>query len=395
MNYLTLIIALAVKDWRLFLADRRAAVLCFSVPIVLASAFGMIFHKVPGRSGAPKLQLLIVSASDGPFTRQVVADLLASPRLEAEVVTREQAEHRVGDRRPGVAVLLPENLESLTNWKPGLSRDDRPRIAILHNPLAESEGQWAEGVISEILMQRIARVQLAPFLPNRDSAVSLPFAVAAVPLTGETHTQFNSYSHSFSGMTLQYLLFWGMESGLLLLRERQRSLWLRMRAAPVPLWAVLGGKALSTSCIALLQVFATFLFGYLVFDVQISGSLAGFVLLAICVSGLAAATGLLVSAIGGTEARARSICILVILGVSMLGGLWLPSFVLPGWARDIALSLPTTWAMSGFDHVTWQGRGLFATLPNIGMIAAFTAVFLGIAVARLVSSEARRRRGLV
>ncbi|MCZ2342792.1 MAG: ABC transporter permease [Bacteroidales bacterium] len=394
MKYLTLIFALAAKDWRLFVADRRAAILCFSVPIVLASAFGLIFHKAPGSAGAPQLQLLVVTQSDGPFTRQIVADLLASPRLEAEVVTREQAKHRVGDRLPGVAVLLPDRLESLATWKPGASREERPTIEILHNPLAQSEGQWAEGVVSEVLMQRIARTQLAPFLPHGDKAVSLPFAVTAVPLTDSVHAHFNSYSHSFSGMTLQYLLFWGMESGLLLLRERQRSLWLRMRAAPVPLWAVLAGKALSTSFIALLQVLATFLFGYLVFDVRISGSLTGFVLLAISVSGLAAATGLLVSAIGGTEARARSICILVILGVSMLGGLWLPSFVLPSWARDIALSLPTTWAMSGLDHVTWQGRGLLATLPNIGMIAAFTAVFLGIAVARLVSSEARRRRGL-
>jgi ABC-2 type transport system permease protein len=78
----------------------------------------------------------------------------------------------------------------------------------------------------------------------------------------------------------------------------------------------------------------------------------------------------------------------------MLGGLWLPSFVLPGWARDLALSLPTTWAMRGLDGVTWQGRGLWATLPNAAMVAAFTAMFLAVAVARLVSSEARRRRGL-
>ena len=34
---------LAAKDWRLFWADRRAAVLCFVVPVVLASAFGLIF----------------------------------------------------------------------------------------------------------------------------------------------------------------------------------------------------------------------------------------------------------------------------------------------------------------------------------------------------------------
>ena len=398
MHPVSLILALATKDWRLFLADRRAALLGFAVPIVLASAFGLIFQKAPGQSGAPRLHLLVVAESHGPFTEQILADFLASPRLEVELVDRAEAERRVSDRRPGIAVILPETFETLQQWQPtpgsSSTQTTKPTIGIIHNPLAESEGQWAEGVVSELLMRRLARERLAPWLGNMGGEMPLPFTIQATVLTGSVHATFNSYTHSFCGMTLQYLLFWGMESGLLLLRERQRSLWLRMRAAPVPLWVVLFAKTLSTGTIALLQVLVTFAFGYLVFDVRVSGSWIGFALLAIGVSFLAAATGLLVAAIGGTEARARSVCILVILGVSMLGGLWLPSFVLPGWARDFALSLPTTWAMRGLDGVTWQGRGLLTALPSIGMVAAFSAVFLGVAVARLVSSEARRRRGL-
>ncbi len=403
---LVLILALAAKDWRLFLADRRAAVLGFAVPIVLASAFGIVFHRGAGQAGAPRLPLLIVVEDDGPFTRQVVENLLASPRVEAEVVSAADAEARVADRRPGVAVVFPKGFEELAAWQPvgravpdagggpgGHSPTYKPVVRILHNPLAESEGQWAGGVVSEVVMRRLARDRLAPWVGG-DGGVSLPFAVEAEPVTGAGHAAFNAYTHSFCGMTLQYLLFWGMESGLLLLRERQRSLWHRLRAAPVPLWAVLLGKAASTASIALLQVLATFAFGWAVFGVSVGGSWVGFALLAVGVSGLSAATGLLVAAVGGTEARARSVCILVILGVSMLGGLWLPSFVLPGWARDVALSLPTTWAMRGLDRVTWQGRGLGAVLPNVAMVAAFTAVFLAVAVARLVTSEARRRRGL-
>jgi ABC-2 type transport system permease protein len=387
----SLILTLAAKDGRLFLADRRAAVLCFAVPIVLASAFGIVFHRAPGRAGGPRLPLLVVVEEDGPFTRRVVDDLLASPRVEAEVVPPAAAQARVGELRPGVAVIFPKDFERLAAWQPG-GAGEKPRVRIVHHPLSESEGQWAEGVVSEAALRRLARDRLRPWAG--DNAVSLPFTVETAPVAGSPHEAFNSYTHSFSGMTLQYLLFWGMESGLLLLRERQRSLWLRLRAAPVPLSAVLLGKAVSTATIALLQVLATFAFGAAVFGVTVGGSWLGFALLAVGVSGLSAATGLLVAAVGGTEARARSVCILVILGVAMLGGLWLPSFVLPGWARDLALALPTTWAMRGLDGVTWQGRGLWAALPSAAMVAAFTAVFLAVAVARLVSSEARRRRGL-
>ncbi len=392
-RHLTLVLTLAGKDWHLFWADRRAALLCFAVPVVLASAFGLVFDRGPAAAGAPKLPLLVVVEDAGPFTQAAAADLLASPRVEAEQATRADAEARVADRRPGVVVVFPAGFETLAQWQPG-TPGDRPWVQVLHNPLSASEGQWAEGVVSETVMRRLTRAKLGPLLGS-DAAITLPFGLDTRPLALPGGRGFNAYSHSFCGMTLQYLLFWGMESGLLLLRERQRSLWGRLRAAPVPLWAILVGRAVSTAAVALMQVLVTFAFGNVVFGVTVTGSWPAFALLAVGLSAISAATGLVVAAVGGTEARARSVCILVILGVSMLGGLWLPAFVLPGWARDVALALPTTWAMRGLDGVTWQGRGFWASLPSVSVVAGFTAVFLAVAVAKLMTSEARRRRGIL
>jgi ABC-2 type transport system permease protein len=87
------------------------------------------------------------------------------------------------------------------------------------------------------------------------------------------------------------------------------------------------------------------------------------------------------------------VSILVILGISMIGGLWVPSFLLPGWIRDVAMSLPTSWAMRGLGGVTWQGHGFLAVLPSLGMVTAFTAVFLALAVWRLRASERNLRQG--
>src|SRR5262249_58573273 len=123
-----------------------------------------------------------------------------------------------------------------------------------------------------------------------------PFRVAADAVSARADARFNSYSHSFCGMTLQYLLFWGMESGLVFLRERRRGVWCRLRAAPVPLGCVLAGKALTTAVIALLQVLVTFGFGYLVFGVAVTGSGAGFLLPALGPCVLGAATGLIAAA---------------------------------------------------------------------------------------------------
>ncbi|HXD88450.1 MAG TPA: ABC transporter permease [Urbifossiella sp.] len=386
---MSLIAALAAKDWRLFWADRRAALLTFAVPIVLASSFGLIFSRHTEARSATRLPIAIVVEDDGPFTQEVAVELLTSPRFEAVAMTREQAEGAIAERRPSVAIVLPRGFEKVKEWRPG-SPGERPPVEIRHHPLASAERQWAEGALTEIVMRRLARDKLG------DKAdLAPPFHIEAAAATGANHAAFNAYTHSFSGMTLQYLLFWGMESGLLFLRERQRGAWTRLQAAPVPLAAILLGKALATAAIALLVVLATFGFGYLAFGVRIHGSHLGFALLALAASGLAAATGLLVAALGDTEARARAVSILVILGVSMLGGLWLPAFLLPGWLRDLALSLPTTWAMRGLDAATWQGRSLLGVLGNAAVVAAFAAVFLALAAARIKAVETRRRKGWV
>ncbi|MBA4188875.1 MAG: hypothetical protein C0467_12835 [Planctomycetaceae bacterium] len=395
MRYATLMLTLAAKDWRLFWADRRAAVMCFVVPVLLASAFGMVFNRPTTNAATTRLPMLVVIEDDGPFTAQVAAELLSSLKTDAKVATRAEAEAALPDRHPAIAVVLPKGFERLKDWQPG-NTSERPEVQILHHPAAGTERQWAEGVVTEVVMRRLARSKLDGFMGTQaEAAFATPFQVNATAVSTGGDAKFNSYSHSFCGMTLQYLLFWGMESGLLFLRERQRGVWKRTRAAPVSLGCVLAGKALATAAIAMLQVLVTFGFGYLMFGVSVTGSFIGFVLLALAACGLAAATGLLVAAIGGTEARARSVSILVILGISMIGGLWLPTFLLPEWVRDTALSLPTSWAMRGLGGVTWEGLGLRAVLPNVAMVTAFAAVFLAIAVLRLKSDERRLRQGNV
>jgi ABC-type oligopeptide transport system ATPase subunit len=47
-------------------------------------------------------------------------------------------------------------------------------------------------------------------------------------------TPYNGYAHSFAGMTVQFILFAGIDAGILLLLTRQRGIWQRLRSAPQP-----------------------------------------------------------------------------------------------------------------------------------------------------------------
>lgn len=370
---------LALKDGRLFLADRRGFALAFVVPIILASAFGMIFDRPGQREGKLQLPLLVVIEEENPLARSLVNDLKASEQVVLREVDRATAERELASHQASVALVLPAKLG-----------ETRPAIELLYHPQAALEVRWAEGVFTEVFMKRAARTWLAPL---GLTATERPFEVHRHGIA--SGGEFNTYSHSFSGMTLQYLLFWGMECGLLLLRERQRGIWLRLAAAPVPLTTALLGRTLSTTAIALLQFVVTFGFGWLVFGVRVTGSPIGFVLLALAVSLLAAGVGLFVAAVGRTEACARNLCIVVILAAAMIGGLWLPAFLLPEWLREGSRLLPTTWAMRGFDGATWQGQSLLQLAPSLALVFSFSLMVLLAAIVRLHGLESRRRRGVL
>src|SRR5207302_313284 len=118
--------------------------------------------------------------------------------------------------------------------------------------------------------------------------LSVPFeakeeAVAA----GDQEAKVAGTAHAFGGMAVQFLLFAAIESGIGLLTERQRGLWKRLRAAPVPRWALLLGRGLSASIIALMILAVIFLFGAIVFRIRVTGSVIGFAL--VCLSFAASA----------------------------------------------------------------------------------------------------------
>ncbi len=391
MVTLRLIWELAWKDLRLFLADRRGAVLCLAVPIVLASAFGGIFQR-PGPGALARLPLQLVVEDDSQVSQRIAAGLEASDRLRVSRTDRSTALKTLARENAGVVLILPAGFGRLID-RARPQGERLPHVELLHHPASALQSYLAEGLFTEVAVREAARALLGPLLPlGSEGAWQRPFAVERTALRGPLPESVNSYSHSFCGMSLQYLLFWGMDSGLLLLRERRQGIWRRLRAAPVPLAVLLAGKVVATTLVALLQVAVTFGFGWLVFGVTVNGSPTGFVLMALTAALLSATTGLLVAGLGGNEGRARSIAILVILMLSMLGGLWLPSFLLPGWVQRLSLALPTTWAVRGLEGVAWQGMGFGPALRCAGILLGFCGAFLVVAWSCLTGAEARLSR---
>ncbi|HYV97371.1 MAG TPA: ABC transporter permease [Gemmatimonadaceae bacterium] len=417
--------ALLGKDLRLFFSDRRAVITAFAMPIAIASFFGLIFRGQSGANGATvsRIGVLMVDLDTSVISRAIVAGVSKDPNLNATVTSLDTARARVRRGAVPVAVVIPAQFGDQAG-RAFFRNTDKPVLQMLFDPSHATERAMVSGIMTQHVMESVSREMfggtrgrtlidetlgqldssgLSPgrrallrnmlasvrqFNADTDSAgangggITMPYTVRDEAVTAGTLRGYNPFAHAFAGMGIQFLLMTAITLGIDVLMERQRGIWKRLRAAPLTRATLLGAKVLSGAVIGTMVLVVSFAFAILVWGVRISGSLAGFAGVLVACALMASAFGLLIAALGKTPSAARGVSIFATLIMVMLGGAWVPTFIFPAWLQQVTLVIPTRWAIDGFDAMTWRGLGFDAALAPIGILLAFTAGFLALALSR-------------
>lgn len=433
MNRLALF-ALIRKDLQEFVTDRRAVIMAFVAPILLASFMAMALGGMGGGGGEAGPAEIRVADEDGSdLSRRLLRALEGDKQLRSTPGTPAEARDAVRRGRAVVAVVIPEGFgrrAPRAMFGPG----ERPTLALLYDPTRQAELGMVRGLLTQHVMQVVSGAMMGPGAPglaegeaeveaSRDMSPELkgslqamfreirrvqaqvgagkgtsglgqasapgmgvPFETREEPVTaGDMKQREATYSHAFGGMAVQFILFAAVEAGVALLTERQRGVWKRLRAAPLSRLVLLAARVASGAIIALVVTCVVFGFGAIFFGVRVQGGAAGvlgFLAVATGYALTASTFGLLVAALGRTPQAARGVAILVVLVMVMLGGAWMPSQFFPGWVRSITPVIPTRWAMDGFDAATIRATSALEMLGPAAALAGFATLFGALAVAR-------------
>jgi ABC-type multidrug transport system permease subunit len=413
--------ALVRRDIRLFFMDRRAVVMSFVAPILIASFFGYLFGGVT-KENAAKITVAAVDQDGSEVSHKVIAALAADKTFEVKERPLDEARQRVRGGKDSVALVFPKGFGERAPqalFRPG----EKPEIQLLYDPSHATEVQVVRGMLTQYVMETVSRQAMtgsyvdtavreldqATGMSAPDKAAlrsmlsevskwnqrqqssaggasgggfSMPYTLRDEAVTAHKGTPYNSMAHSFAGMCVQFILFMGIDAGMVVLYQRRTGLWKRLRAAPLSRFTLIGSRATSAAMIAMLIMLVVFGFARVVFGVRIEGSFAGF--LGVCASFalMTAMFGLLVSVAGKTPEATRGIAILVTLVLVMLGGSWVPTFIFPQWLQKLTVAIPTRWAVDGLDGVVWRGFDFNASLQPIGALLGFAVLFGAIAVWR-------------
>ena len=229
-----------------------------------------------------------------------------------------------------------------------------------------------------------------PEVPAIDPSLSVPgsLGLTEVDLSGKEIGQFagfNAFDLQVPGFAVTFLLI-GMLMGvsLALIDEHDWGTLERLRSASAPLWATLTGKLLARFVVGFIQMAVLFAAGYVLFGISLGRTPAALMMPAAAVAFAGAAFGLIVAGVGKTRDAVLPVGAIVIMTMAAIGGCWWPIDFEPAWMQQVALALPTTWAMHAFNDLMIRNlpasSALIPSAVNFGFGIIYTVI--GVAIAR-------------
>ena len=378
MNALT---ALVRKDLVLYFSNRRALLITLAAPILIAAFFGAVLGGPPKKP--TKVPVAVVDQDGSALSKAIVSSVRKNPAFDLQEVDDTAATELVRKGKVRAAAVIPKGFGEAAPRALAYPDVQKPEIEVRYDPSQASALAMVKGLLVQHVMSAVASAAS----PAGTGGFSMPFTSRESEITGSLDRKYNSYAHSFAGMGVQFILFMGIEIGVGLLYMRRMGMWKRLRAAPISRHTLLASRVVSGTLIAMLLLAGIYAAGIAVFGVRIDGSVVGFFLIALAFAILTSTFGLLIASLGKTPEATRGLAILATLLLVMLGGAWVPSFVFPEWLQQLALVVPTRWAVDGLEAMTWRAQGLEAAwLPVLAMLG-FSAVFGWLAANRFEWEE--------
>jgi ABC-2 type transport system permease protein len=172
-------------------------------------------------------------------------------------------------------------------------------------------------------------------------------------------------------------------TSIAMLRERTSGTLERLLTTPLSRPALLFGYGCAFGLAATVQALVTVAVATTVYDLQVSGSLALVVLIAVVDAVLGVALGLLASAFANSEFQAVQFMPLIVLPQFFLCGLLVPREQMAGWLQAVSDVLPLTYAVDALGEVGRSSDPTGTMWADTAVVAAVAALALALAAGTL------------
>ena len=358
------VLAVARKELRQIVRDRRTLMILAFVPALFLLVFGYALN-----FDIRHIQLAVEDRDGTSESRALVSAFVNSGYFDlAGAVHDRRAAGRMIDRNEARALLvIPEDFaETVTTG-------GTAAVQVIVNGDNANTATAVVGYATSIL--QTASAQFA-------GSVQLPVSV-------EPRIWYNPELRSalflVPGLIAYLTMLMAVTStALSIVREKESGTIEQVRMAPVGTLSFILGKTVPYFGINMISAALVFLASQLLFDLPMRGSwLTLTAILSVYLLG-ALATGLFVSTIAETQQVAFQIALLVaLLPTLMLSGFIFPIASMPDFLQGVTRVVPARYFLIALRGIVLKGTEFSNLMPEFGALAIYASAVLGLASLRL------------
>jgi ABC-2 type transport system permease protein len=407
------LLATIKKDLRILLRDRIGLILMFGMPILLVLIVTSIQNNVFQPFSKNKVILFINNKDTGRLSQELIraVDQVGLFRLEMLDAnsSREDILLEMRKRNGMLTLVIPANFsaqiaatakekagKALHSF--GLEGDtvtrlaDADSLAFLFNPGIEPSLKLSTAGAISGAIQMVESRQIIRNIYLSVNERPLPDSLASQMLSSSTGLKeipvsrggpvipLNATQHNVPAWTIFAMFFVVMSLGGSVVREKLNGSFIRLKTLPTNYIIALLSKQITYLGVTFLQ--ASVLFGMGVWLFPFIGLPAlslphdglGLVLVTLLCGWCAVSYAILVGVVARTQEQANGFGAVSVVILSILGGLMIPSFIMPGGFQTIMQFSPLHWALQSYYGLFLEGGKLKDILINILPLLVITVV---------------------
>jgi ABC-2 type transport system permease protein len=187
----------------------------------------------------------------------------------------------------------------------------------------------------------------------------------------------NSTQHNVPAWSIFAMFFMVISLGGNIVKERLSGSFIRLQTIPASFSLVLLSKTFTYFAVAMTQLALIFALGKFVFPflglpaLVLPSNLLGLLLVS-SLSALAAISfAMLVGTYAKTQEQANGFGAVSIIILAAIGGIWVPSFVMPAYLQSIGKISPLHWCLEGYYTLFLKGGDWYLLLPSLLFLIIF------------------------
>ena len=403
---------IALKDMQVLLKDRGQVIMMILLPMIFILAFS-----AASAAGQDDEQVIIVPVVNldpgGEMSQMLLDNLNRDHGIQTQDYDQAKAEDDLENETINLALHIPAGFTADVEagrqvmlrlmYGPGASDSEVEAVRLVIDGVASDlslQTQLTDGLSQMGAMMADAPEDVQVFTAERIKAQAenqferskttpLVALVARLPeqITRDRE-EFNPSSFSVAGFAVLFVFLTAQTTASSIFNEKKEGTFRRLLAAPMNKWELPLGKMLPNFVIGLLQVVIIFALSIALMPLlgleqpSLGNSPAGLVVLTIVVALCSISLGILIAALARTESQVGGISTLILWVAGLVGGAFIPAFVLGDFLNAIGKIVPQYWALQAYNNLMIRGQGMGDILPELGILLGFTIIFFVIGLLR-------------